>query len=65
MTDRKQLEQMCRESFKKLSRAERALGINSPEANMFRAEWCAFDKAYRLVFKERLDYFNNTKLYEP
>ena len=59
MSDRMKLEQMCRESFKKLSRAEKALGIDSPEANMFRAEWSAFDRAYRLVFKEIIDYFNN------
>lgn len=59
MNEKLKLEQMCRESFKKLSRVESALGVSSPEANIFRAEWTAFDTAYRLIFKERLDYFNN------
>lgn len=57
MEARLQLEQMCRESWSKLSRTERALGIDSPEANIFRAEWSALDRAYRIVFNERIDYF--------
>lgn len=32
------LEQMAREAWEMLIRAEEALGISSPEANMFRAE---------------------------
>ena len=52
------LEEMCRESWNKLVRAERALGISSPEANMFRSAWSELDRAYKLVYGERIDYLN-------
>ena len=58
MEARLQLEQMCRESWCKLCRTERALGVDSPEADIFRSEWSALDRAYKLVFKEKIDYFN-------
>lgn len=58
MTARMELEELCRDSYKKLDRTEKALGIGSPEAAMFRAEWSAFDRAYRIVFNERIDYYN-------
>lgn len=59
MHPRIELEQMCRESYKKLCRAERTMGVASLEASISRAEWSAYDRAYRLIFNERIDYYNN------
>lgn len=61
MTERMKLEELCRDRFKKLDRAERALGVGSTEAAIFRAEWSAFDTACRIIFNERIDYFNINK----
>lgn len=58
MESRIELERLCIESWEKLDRTERALGIGSTEASIFRAEWSAFDRAYRLLYNERIDYFN-------
>lgn len=52
------LEQMARETWERLNRAEDALGINSPEANMLRAEWSGLNRAFLLVYEERIDYFD-------
>lgn len=59
MDTRIKLEQMCRESYKKVCRAERTLGIASLETCVLTAEWEAYDRAYRLLFDERIDYYNN------
>lgn len=61
MHPREELEHRCRESYKKLSRAERVFGLNSIEANRTRVEWAAYDSAYRLVYNDRIDYYNNNK----
>lgn len=58
MDRRMELERLCIESWDKLDRTERALGIASTEASIFRAEWSAFDRAYRLLYNERIDYYN-------
>ena len=50
------LERMARKSWEKLERAERALGFSSPEANIFRAQWSAFDTAFKLVYEETINY---------
>lgn len=47
-----ELEKMCKESWERLIRAEEALGVDSPEARMFRAEWSAFYRSYRLLFED-------------
>lgn len=52
------LEQMAREAWETLSITEEQLGFNSPEANMFRAEWAALNRAFQLVYEERIDYYN-------
>lgn len=59
MEKKLELEKICREAYKKLSRSENTLGFSSLEANMFRTMWAAYDRAYRLVFEEKIDYFNN------
>ena len=58
MEAKAKFEEMCREAWNKLDRAERALGIDSNEANTFRAAWSQIDRAYQLVYGERIDYFN-------
>lgn len=52
------LEQITREAWETLIRAGEALGISSPEANMFRAEWSGLNRAFQLVYEERIDYCN-------
>ena len=54
MDKKLKLEKMCKESWKRLYGAEKALGINSPEARMFRAEWSALYRAYRLIFEDEI-----------
>lgn len=57
MDKKLELEKMCKESWERLKRTEEALGIDSSEARMFRAEWSAFNRAYRLLYSERIDYY--------
>lgn len=52
MEKKLKLEKMCKESWERLHRAEEVLGVESPEARMFRAEWSAFYRAYRLLFED-------------
>lgn len=52
MDKKLELEKMCKESWERLHRTEEALGIDSPEARMFRAEWSAFYRSYRLLFDD-------------
>lgn len=58
MTEKMKLKGLCRDSFSKLERAERAFGIGSQEAEVCRARWSAFYKAYRLIYKETIDYYD-------
>jgi hypothetical protein len=34
------------------------MAIFSPEAKKIRAEWAVLDRAFQLVYKERIDYYN-------
>ena len=52
MDKKLELEKMCKESWERLQRTEEALGIDSPEAGLFRAEWSAFYRSYRLLFDD-------------
>lgn len=56
MDKKLELEKMCKESWERLNRTEEALGIDSPEARMFRAEWSAFYRSYRLLFGDVIVY---------
>lgn len=56
MDKKLELEKMCKESWEMLCRVEEAFGIDSPEANMFRAKWSAFNDAFTLVYEETLHY---------
>lgn len=58
MEVREKFEKMCRESWNKLVRAEHTLGISSEEANIFRSTWSELDRAYQLVYRERIEYLN-------
>ena len=56
MDKKLELEKMCKESWKKLTKTELVLGFDSPEAKMFRAEWSAFYRSYRLLFEDEIDF---------
>lgn len=52
------LENICREEYNKVLRAERVRGFDDVDTRLIRAQWAAFDKAYNLVYGERVDYYN-------
>lgn len=56
METKLKLEEMCKDSWVRMQRAEEAFGIDSPEARMFRSEWSAFYRAYRLLFEDVIVY---------
>lgn len=58
MNEKTMLETLARKSWKKLEEANRDYGYFSPEAKKIRDEWATLDKAFRLVYNERIDYYN-------
>lgn len=51
-----ELERLSRDTWMNAVMAEEVLGVHSPEAKIFRAQWHAYDAAFRIVYNERIEY---------